>query len=312
MLGVRQGDALNIPGAEAVGTRFKRVDANYFATLDIPVLAGRSITAQDKPGAPRVIVVNEPLARRVAERLGIADPAATVGRIVRLNTPMYENRGQTGQQEDATIVGMIRTERTRSLDTPMEEVVYVSLLQAPRREIKFIVRTTGDPSAAMPAIRHAVAELDPRLPLGDVRTMEQVRQLTMSGKTAPAWIIGAFAGVAALLAALGLYGVLSHAVNQRRREIGIRMALGAGARNVLANVLGNAAWMVGIGLTFGLAAALALMKVMTTLLFEVSPLDPFAFALAAASMAVIGLVAALIPASRATRVDPVTALRVDA
>ncbi len=194
----------------------------------------------------------------------------------------------------------------------MQEVVYVSLLQAPRREIKFIVRTLGDPAAAMPAIRHAVAELDPRLPLGDVRTMEQVRQLTMSGKTAPAWIIGAFAGVAALLAALGLYGVLSHAVNQRRREIGIRMALGAGARNVLANVLGNAAWMVGIGLTLGLAAALALMKVMTTLLFEVSPLDPFAFALAAASMAVIGLVAALIPASRATRVDPVTALRVDA
>ena len=225
---------------------------------------------------------------------------------------MYENRGQTGKQEDVTIVGMIRTERTRSLDTPMEEVVYVSLLQAPRREIKFIVRTTGDPSAAMPAIRHAVAELDPRLPLGDVRTMEQVRQLTMSGKTAPAWIIGAFAGVAALLAALGLYGVLSHAVNQRRREIGIRMALGAGARDVLANVLGNAAWMVGIGLTFGLAGALALMKVMTTLLFEVSPLDPFAFALAAASMAVIGLVAALIPASRATRVDPVTALRVEA
>ena len=142
--------------------------------------------------------------------------------------------------------------------------------------------------------------------------MAQVKQLTLSAKTEPAWIIGAFAGIAALLAALGLYGVLSHAVNQRRREIGIRMALGARAGDVLSHVLRNAAGMVLVGLAIGLAGALALTRVMKTLLFEVSALDPLAFTLAAGSMMLVGLFAALVPASRASRVDPVTALRSEA
>ena len=139
-----------------VGARFKRVDPHYFATLDIPVLVGRSFTARDRAGAPRVAIVNEALARRLAERFGIADPAQTVGRIVRLISPMYENRGQTGKPEDVEIIGMIRNERVGELDAPMQDVVYVALLQAPRREIKLIVRTRNEPSAAMPAIREAV------------------------------------------------------------------------------------------------------------------------------------------------------------
>jgi putative ABC transport system permease protein len=313
LLGVRQGDAITVPGAdEGVGVRFKRVDPHYFGTLDIPVLVGRGFTAHDRAGAPRVAVVNEALARRVAERFGIADPAQTVGRIVRLTAPMYENRGQSGKAEDIEIIGIIRNERVRELEAPMQEVVYVALLQAPRRELKLIVRTRNDPAAAMPAIREAVGQIDPRLPLGDVRTMEQVKDLTLSGRTEPAWIIGAFAAVAALLAALGLYGVLSHAVNQRRREIGIRMALGARAGQVLSHVLRNAAWMVLLGLAAGLVGALALTSVMKGLLFEVSALDPVAFALAVVSMALVCLFAALVPASRASRVDPVTALRSEA
>ena len=313
LLGVRQGDSITVPGAsEGVGVRFKRVDPRYFSTLDIPVLAGRGFTGRDRAGAPRVAIVNEALAGRLAERLGLADPAQTVGRVFQLPNPMYENRGQSGAQGEVEIIGMIRNERVRDLESPMQEVVYVALLQSPRREIKLIVRTRNDPAAAMPAIREAVKQIDPRLPLGDVRTMEQVKQLTLSGKTEPAWIIGAFAGIAALLAALGLYGVLSHAVNQRRREIGIRMALGARAGDVLSHVLRNAAGMVIVGLAIGLAGALALTRVMKTLLFEVSALDPTAFTLAAVSMTIVGILAALIPASRASRVDPVTALRSEA
>ena len=313
LLGVRQGDSVAVPGVDqTVGARFKRVDPNYFATLDIPLLAGRGFELRDRAGAPRVAVVNEALARPLAERFGLADPMQIVGRIVRLTTPMYENRGQAGKPEDIEIIGIIRNERVGDLETPMTEVVYVALLQAPRREMKLLVRTSNDPSAAMPAIREAVRQVDPALPLGDVRTMAQVKELILSGRTQPAWIIGAFAGIAALLAALGLYGVLSHAVNQRRREIGIRMALGASARDVLRHVVWNAMWMVLLGLGIGLVGALTLTRVMRTLLFEVSALDPIAFVVAAFSMMLVAVFAALLPASRASRVDPVTALRSEA
>jgi putative ABC transport system permease protein len=313
LLGVRQGDSVAVPGVDqTVGARFKRVDPNYFATLDIPLLAGRGFESGDRAGAPRVGVVNEALARSLAERFGVANPRQIVGRIVRLSTPMYENRGQAGKQEDLQIIGIIRNERVGDLEMPLTEVVYVSLLQAPRREMKLLVRTSIDPSAAMPAIREAVRQVDPTLPLGDVRTMAQVKELILSGRTQPAWIIGAFAGIAALLAALGLYGVLSHAVNQRRREIGIRMALGASARDVLAHIVRNAMRMVLLGLGIGLVGALALTRVMRTLLFEVSALDPIAFVVAAFSMMLVAVFAALLPASRASRVDPVTALRSEA
>ena len=226
--------------------------------------------------------------------------------------PQYENRGQSGADADTEIIGLIRNERVNNLESPTPEVVYVALLQAPRREIKLIVRTRNEPAAVMPAIREVMREMDPRLPLGDVRTMAQVKQLTMAAKTEPAWIIGSFAAIAALLAALGLYGVLSHAVNQRRREIGIRMALGAGRSDVLSHVLRNAALMVSIGLAVGVAGAFGLMGLMRSLLFEVSPLDPLAFLVAVFAMIVVGLLASLIPASRATRVDPVSALRTEA
>ena len=139
--------------------------------------------------------------------------------------------------------------------------------------------------------------------------MAEVKQLTLSGRTEPTWIIGAFAASAVLLAALGLYGVLSHAVSQRRREIGIRMALGARAQDVLAQVLRNAMAMILIGLAAGLLGALALTRVVTSLLFQVSALDPAAFLVAGLGMTAVGLLAALVPASRAARVDPVTALR---
>jgi putative ABC transport system permease protein len=134
----------------------------------------------------------------------------------------------------------------------------------------------------------------------------------LAAKTQPAWIIGAFAAIAAMLAGLGLYGVLSHAVNQQRREIGIRMALGARAADVLSHVLKHAVWMLLVGVATGLASAFVMTRVLGNLLFEVSALDPLALTVAAVSMALVGLLAASIPASRATRVDPVDALRSEA
>ena len=152
-------------------------------------------------------------------------------------------------------------------------------------------------------------QIDPLLALADVRTMAEIRERSLSGLTEPAWLIGIFAAIAALLAALGLYGVVAHTVTQQRREIGIRMALGARSSEVLALVVRHVLTTIAAGLAIGLAGSVMLTRVTQSLLFEVSALDPFAFAAAGIVMAIVGIAAAVIPATRATRVDPTTALR---
>jgi len=183
------------------------------------------------------------------------------------------------------------------------------LAQAPRQDIKLVVRTQSEPASVMPGIREAMREIDPHLPLGDVMTMEQVKQQSILWARQPTWVLGAFAGVAALMAALGLYGVLAHAVTDQRREIGIRMALGARRGDVVSLTLRSALSMLLVGLAGGLAGAFALTRALKSLLYEVSTLDPAAIALACVLMTLVGLLAALIPASRAAGVDPMTVLR---
>jgi hypothetical protein len=207
------------------------------------------------------------------------------------------------------IVGVIRNERTGGLHAPVEPVVYVPLAQFPRQDINLVVRTRNEPLAAMSGIREAVRQVDAHLPLGEVRTMEQVKEHSMLWAKQPTWVVGGFAGVAALLAALGLYGVLAHAVTGQRREIGIRMALGARPGEVVAHTLRSALWMLLVGLGAGLAGAFALTRALKSLLFEVSALDPVSLALACVLMTFIGILAALLPARRAAGVDPMTVLR---
>jgi len=302
---IGNGEGLQVAGVEGmVNVRFKRVDPGYFEALDIPVLAGRGITNRDRLGAPLVIVINEALAARLAEVAGIARP---VGQAVRLTRPSYVAKG--GSTGDFEIVGIIRSERTDAPWRPDRAVVYVPLAQVPSASINLIVRTDGESAGIMPSIREAVRQVAPSLPLGRIATMQQIREDTFSGTTRPAWIIGVFAAVAALLAALGLYGVLAHVVTQQRREIGIRMALGARAGDVVSHVLRNAFSMVVVGLALGLVGAFGLTRVMTNLLYEVSPLDPFALAFACVSMMLVGLLAGFLPARRAARVQPVAVLR---
>ena len=298
------GENLRMPGREdRLLVRFKRADHEYFTTMGIPVVAGRGFTADDRVGAPYVVVINEALALRLEDRFGMANP---VGQAVDLPALGF------GPDRRAlmTVVGVIGNERVRSdLRASIEEVAYVPIAQAPRLWIKLVVRTRGEPAAAVPAIREAIRELDPRLALADIRTLEQIRDRSLSGLREPVWLIAIFAALSALLAGLGLYGVVSHSVAQQRREIGIRLALGARASDVLSMVVRNALTMVIVGLVIGLAGAAALTRVTRSLLFEVSALDPLAFVVAGLAMATIGGVAALIPASRATRVDPTIALR---
>ena len=303
--GVRQGEGMSVPGREGgIGNRYKRVDPRYFELLDIPLVSGRGISEQDRAGAPRVVVINQALAAQLAERFEMTDP---VGTIVQMSTPNYLN--SDGSQEAVEIVGVVRNERTGPLNENENGVSYVPLAQVPRLEVKFVVRTQKEPTAVLPGIREAVRQIDANLPLGDVRTMEQIHERSLSGAKQPAWVIGAFAAVAAFLAALGLYGVLAHAVTQQRREIGIRMALGARSMDVVSQVLRKALSMVSIGLALGLAGAFALTRLMQSLLFEVSALDPVALAIACGAMLLIGLLAGWLPASKAAGVEPMAVLR---
>jgi len=207
------------------------------------------------------------------------------------------------------IVGVIRNERTGGLHAAIENVVYVPLAQFPRQNVHLAVRTRSEPLMAMPGIREAVRQVDSHLPLGEVRTMEQVKEQSMLWAKQPTWTVGVFAGLAALMAALGLYGVLAHSVTQQRREIGIRMALGARPGDVMSRTLRSALLMLLVGLAAGLAGAYALTRVLKSLLFQVSALDPVALGGACVLMTLVGTLAALIPASRAARVDPMTVLR---
>mgnify|MGYP003803763273 CR=1 FL=1 len=302
---IGNGEAMAVTGLdEMIGVRFKRVAPEYFSTFGIPLLAGRAINQADRDGGRRVVVINEALGKRLADLAGLKNP---IGQIVHLHCPRYIAKGTTKQEVE--IIGMIRSERVADPGVPDPAVVYVPLAQVPDLAVHLIVRTQSDPSSVVSGIRKAMRAVDPNLPLGDIATMQEVREQTLSGASRPAWVIGVFAAIAALLTAIGLYGVMAQSVTQRRREIGIRMALGARAQDVVLHFLRNAFSLLMIGLALGIAGVLALTRVMKSILFEVSPLDPIALVVACLSMTLICLLAGFVPANRAAKVDPVTTLR---
>ena len=300
------GENLQTPatGDKRMLVRFKRADPGYFPTMGLEVVKGRGFTRADRVGSPYVTVINEALAKDLNATFGMTDP---VGQVVEL--PAIGFTTDTVRQP-MQIVGIVRNERVRSdLRAGLEGIAYVPIAQAPMLWTKLSVRTQLDTAAIVPSVRAALREVDDRVALADVRTVEQLRELSLSGMKEPAWLIGIFAALSALLAALGLYGVVSHSVSQQQREIGIRMALGARSGEVLSMIVRSVLTTIAAGLIIGLGGAVVLTRVTQSLLFEVSALDPFAFAAAAIVMSLVGVTAALIPATRATRVDPTIALR---
>ena len=303
--GVQWGEYMSFPGVDLpLLVRIKLVDPWYFSALQIPLQDGRGIEKRDRAGAPPVVIINQEVARQVSKILGVANP---IGRTVGIEVPGYGPIPESLVKMQ--IVGVIRSERTAALNAAPELVAYLPLAQAPRQDIKLVVRSRGGLAAAIPGIREAVRQIDPRLPLGDVMTMEQVKEDSILWARQPTWVVGAFAAVAALLAALGLYGVLANAVTQQRREIGIRMAVGASQSNVLAHIFRGAFSMLLVGLAFGLLGAFAVTRALKSLLFQVSALDPAALIAACFLMTLVGVLAAWIPASRAAHVDPMAVLR---
>jgi putative ABC transport system permease protein len=269
----------------------------FFETLGVPLIQGRHLDDRDVLGAPRTVVINESLARA---QWPDADPLG--------------QRFVGGGGEPVTVVGVVGDVRLMGVDVPVEPAFYVSVDQAespfmgPRQ---LIVRTSGDPLAAAPALRRAVWQVDPAQPVSNLRAMSAILDSELNDRDVQLRLTGGFAVLALVLSAVGLYGVLSYSVLQSTSEIGLRMALGAERRTVVGSVVRTALVTAAIGIGVGLFAALALTDAIASFLFGVAPTDPLTAVAVTATLMVVTVVAAFVPARRAASVDPTTALRAD-
>ena len=279
---------------------FTMVTPEYFRTFGIPIIKGRSFTEQDVAGGLPVAIVNETFAKKY---LSNVDPLTQIVVVQQLRL------GTLGPPIEWHIVGVyhdVHNEGVRREDFPE---INVPLWQSPLPLIRITVHTGGDPPNMANSIAAAVRSVDSDLPLDQVRTMDQVVDESLAGERFSTMLFASFAGVALLLAAIGIYGVMSFAVAQRTHEIGLRMALGAGPRQVLRLVLREGMLLALIGLGVGLAGTYFVGRLMETILYQVSALDPIAITGVTAVLLLSALLACYIPARRATQVDPIVALR---
>jgi putative ABC transport system permease protein len=267
----------------------------------VPLLAGRYFGQQDGLGSPLVAVVSESVARQLW-----ADKSP-VGQTLDWNGRPHEVAGVVGDIRGADGRGCCGG----GLDREPSAAVYLSAIQFPQRTMTLLVRTAGEPSAIVPAIARAVQAVDPAQPVYQVRRLRDWLDESAAQPRFTTTLSGVFALVALLLAAVGVYGVLAYSVAQRTREIGVRMAIGAGHAQILCLVIGNGiAWALP-GIAIGLLGALALSRVLETLLFGVGPRDPITFSAVGVMLALVAMLACYVPAARATRIDPMRALRTE-
>jgi predicted permease len=276
---------------------FRRAVHDYFETMRIPILRGRGFTDADRAGAPPVVVVNQTLARRL---FADEDP---LGRQIRL--------GPSSPVRQATIVGIVGDLRHHKLDVAPAPEVYINYLQGPPVAPLLAIRTSADPSALATSIRAALREVDEAIVPSNVRTMADLKAASVSDRVFLVALVLGFGVLALTLAAVGVYGVLSLLVTERTREIGIRLALGASPRGLVALVVKHALVLTALGVAGGVIAALALSPLLASQLYGVAPTDPATLAGVAAVLLLVAMVAALAPATRVLRVDPVRTLRCD-
>jgi putative ABC transport system permease protein len=267
---------------------------DYFRTMGIPLLKGRLFTAADSAGAHPVAIINDGMANR------FWPGENPIGKQIKFGW-LNEDRQE--------VIGVVGDVKNQSLDatTPLE--TYLPYSQASLFRMSLVVKTKGDPLTAVATVRGQVLSIDPDQPVYNVNSLSKVVSGSLSERKSVLFVLGLFASLALILAAVGIYGVISYWVGQRTREIGIRMALGATRQTVLGMIVGQGARVILIGVTVGLAAAFALTRLMSGLLFGVSPTDPLVFAAIPGILVMIGLLASYVPAIRATKVDPMAALR---
>jgi putative ABC transport system permease protein len=276
---------------------FRVGSANYLQTLGVKLLDGRLFTEFDRNESAPVVIVNETLAHHYWPQ------GSTIGHHIAF--------GSLGQRVSRTIVGVVADVHERGYELAMKPGVYVPIT-APDFDWgpdTLVVRTAGDPTALAPAVRRVIASVDPEQPISDLRTMDEIVDLNVADRQQQMTLLGAFAALALVLASLGLYGVLSYAVTQRSREIGLRMALGASASSVIRMIVARGLALTAIGLVIGLVTASLATQAMKNLLYGVAATDPATFSAVALLLAIIALIACWAPARRASRVDPITVLR---
>jgi putative ABC transport system permease protein len=288
----KDGPAQNVDFWNVVGS-------DYFKTLKIRTVEGRTFQpADDGETAQRVVVVNQALARRFWQ-------GSPIGRRV--------NPGFADPKVWATIVGVVEDTKNIGLDKPAGPELYFSAAQVAQfglsTTMNFVVRTDGDPQAMSAGVRGAVREVDPNLPVYGLRPMSEVMARSMVQPRFLSLLLATFSGIALFLAAIGIYGVMAYSVAQRTQEIGVRMALGAQRLHVLRLVFGQGFVLLAAGTVLGLVGAFALTRLMHSLLFEITPTDPVTYSAVVVLLAVVALLACYIPARRATKVDPLVALR---
>ena len=275
---------------------YRVVSSGYFRTLGIPMTRGREFSDQDASGAPPVVIVNDEFARRY-----------------------FPNEDPIGKQifawtdKPSTIVGVARSVRQVSLDQAPRTELYVAAAQTPGnlRDVAYLLRTQAKPESLMPSVRASLRDVAPDQPIFLVKTMNDVISDSLQSRKLTLALLAIFASLALLLSAAGVYGVMSYAVSQRRREIGIRMALGARASSVTRMILSEAGTLAAIGLAIGLVTAAFLSRVLSSMVYGIGTHDPITFVAGALLLVGVALGASMVPALRAARVDPLLAMRVD-
>jgi putative ABC transport system permease protein len=278
-----------------------KIDAGYFKTMGIPLLAGREFTEGDTAEAPKVAIVSE----RIVRECMPGGPGAALGRRVRLS-----DRG-----EWLTVVDVVADIRQMGLDRDVKPkpMIYAPFQQERSGLVRFVsfVARTATPASVAEGIRAEIRRVAPDLPIETTRTMDEAVAASVAQPRFRTLLVALFAMTATLIATCGIYGLMAYAVTLRRREIGVRIALGADRRDVLRLVLTRALRIVAAGLIVGLAGAVGVTRVLQSFLFGVTPTDPVAFTIVTLLLMAVGLMAAWLPARRATRIDPCAALRAE-
>jgi putative ABC transport system permease protein len=279
---------------ESINAAYLAASPEYFRTLQIPLIAGRLFDNRDTDNAPKVVIVNEPLARRLWPGQSPIGKHMTIWR---------------DEKFPREIIGVVG-ETKASLDTEPATQMYVPYAQdANWGSMSFVIRTQADPSASFNAIRNEIRSVEKGAPVFNTRTMSEVLATSMAPRRTPMLLLSAFAGAALLLAMIGVYGVTAYYVTQRTQEIGIRMALGAQMKDVLVLVLKGGITLTLIGIAAGVGGAVVVTRWIKALLFGVNPTDWLTLAAVAACVLITTLLACYLPARRATKVDPLAALR---